>query len=184
MILGEIKLIDIKIRRPVHEDKAKLHEFFKLVITDTFKKEGIEEKIADLEEEIETKKKYLQLDLDSNGTLRYFLIAEHNEDIIGTIEYGKSSDLISKCTNGELKHLVEVGTIFVSPPYQNQGIGSLLLNSIYEVMETKGIKEFCLDSGYSISQKIWTKKFGVPDYFIENYWGEGMHHMIWRINII
>lgn len=178
-----IKLLNIKIRRPKFEDKEELHDFFKLVITDTFIKEGIEKNIDDLEEEIEFKKKYLQYDLNSNGERRYFLIAEHNENIIGTIEYGQSSDLINSCTNGELKYLVEVGTVFVRPDYQKKGIGNLLLNSMYKAMKDRGIEEFCLDSGYSNAQKVWKKKFDTPDYFLENYWGESMHHMIWRITL-
>ena len=113
------------------EDKEKLQKFFKLVINDTFIKEGIENEIYDLEEEIQTKNKYLQYDLESEGKLRYFLIAEYNENIVGTIEYGKSSELIDSCTNGELKDLFEVGTVFVMPDYQKQGISSLLLNAIY-----------------------------------------------------
>ena len=176
-------MLDITIRRPKTEDKEKLHEFFKLVINDTFIKEGIENEIYDLEEEIQTKNKYLQYDLESGGKLRYFLIAEYKENIVGTIEYGKSSELIDNCTNGELKDFFEVGTIFVRPDYQKQGISNLLLNAIYGVLIDRDIEEFCLDSGYSNSQKVWTKKFGEPNYFIENYWGVGMHHMIWRIKL-
>lgn len=174
-------MLNIKIRRPKLEDKEELNDFFKWVLKDTFIKEGIEKNTYDLNEEIEFKKKYLQYDLDSNGILRYFLIAVHNKNIVGTIEYGKSSDLIDKYTNGELKHLVEVGTVFVRSDYQKQGVGNLLLNSMYEAMKDKGIEEFCLDSGYSNAQKIWIKKFGTPDYFLENYWGESKNHMIWRI---
>ncbi|MBZ2174316.1 GNAT family N-acetyltransferase [Schnuerera sp. xch1] len=176
-------MLNIEIRRPKLKDKEELHNFFKIVIKDTFIREGIENNVYDLEQEIKFKKKYLQYDLDSNGKLRYFLIAEHNENIIGTIEYGQSSDLIDSCTNGELKHLVEVGTVFVRPDYQKQGIGNLLLNSIYEAMKNRGIEEFCLDSGYSNAQKIWIKKFGSPHYFLKNYWGENRHHMIWRITL-
>lgn len=174
-------MLNIKIRRPQVEDKEELHNLFKLVLTDTFIKEGIENNIQLLEEEIECKKKYLQHDLDSNGKLRYFLIAEHNEKIIGTIEYGRSSDLINNCTNEKLAHLVEVGTVFVRPDYQRQGVGNLLLNAMFEILKDRGKKEFCLDSGYPNAQKIWMKKFGTPDYYFENYWGENLHHMIWRI---
>ena len=152
-------MLNITIRRPTLDDKEKLHDFSQLAITDTFLKEGIDKNTYDLEDEIETKKKYLQLDLDSNGIQRYFLIAELDGNIVGTIEYGKSSDLISSCTNGELGHLVELGTAFVKPDLQNQGIGSLLLRAMDDKMLERGIVEYCLDSGYSNAQKIWTKKF-------------------------
>jgi GNAT superfamily N-acetyltransferase len=176
-------LIHIKVRRPTVDDRGELFEFFKTVVEDTFIKEGIEGLVGDLKEEIEFKRQYLENDLDSNGKLRYFLAAEDRGCIIGTIEYGPSSDLICTCTNGEYENLYELGTVFVRPDYQGQGIGNLLLNSMTQVLRDKGINQFCLDSGYSNAQKIWRKKFGEPDYFIKDYWGEDRHHLIWKINL-
>lgn len=173
----------IKIRRPNIDDKDKLLEFCKLVLEDTFIKEGIEDLVEDLEEELVAKKKYLEDDLMTNGDLVYFLIAEDQGTIVGTIQYGPSSDLIRTCTNGKYKDLYEIASVFVRPDYQGQGLGSLLLKSIYQVMESKGIKEFCLDSGYSNAQKIWRKKFGKPDYFLPDYWGQGHHHLIWKVDL-
>lgn len=63
------------------------------------------------------------------------------------------------------------------------GIGNLLLNAMIQELQCKGIKEFCMDSGYSNAQKIWRKRFGEPEYFLENYWAEGQHHLIWKIKI-
>lgn len=82
-----------------------------------------------------------------------------------------------------LKELAEIGTVFVKPDYQGQGIGNLLLNAMYLTLQSRGIEEFCLDSGYVNAQKIWKGKFGEPDYLLENYWGEGYPHMIWRKRI-
>ncbi|HEL2030490.1 MULTISPECIES: GNAT family N-acetyltransferase [Bacillota] len=103
--------------------------------------------------------------------------------IVGTIEYGPASDLINSCTHGKYKNLYEIGTVFVRPDYQGQGIGNLLLNAMIQELQCKGIKEFCMDSGYSNAQKIWRKRFGEPEYFLENYWAEGQHHLIWKIKI-
>ncbi|MDY2948132.1 MAG: type I restriction enzyme HsdR N-terminal domain-containing protein, partial [Mannheimia varigena] len=46
------------------------------------------------------------------------------------------------------------------------GIGNLLLNAMIQELQCKGIKEFCMDSGYSNAQKIWRKRFGEPEYFL------------------
>jgi hypothetical protein len=54
---------------------------------------------------------------------------------------------------------------------------------MYRTLSNKGIEEFCLDSGYMRAQKIWKKKYGDPNYWLENYWGEGYHHMIWRVKM-
>ena len=124
----------------------------------------------------------MQCDFDSNGTNRYFLLAVDSScnKVIGTIEYGPASGLIHTCTNGALDGLCEIGTVFVLPSYQKRGIGSLLFNTMLLTLQTRGITEFCLDSGYTNAQAIWKKKFGKPDYLLKDYWSVGCHHMIWR----
>ncbi|TYS58426.1 GNAT family N-acetyltransferase [Sutcliffiella horikoshii] len=174
-------MLDIEIRRPRTEDINELHQFFRTVIEDTFNKEGIGDQLEDLEAEVESKKAYLAGDLTSNGEDRFFLLTLERGQIIGTIEHGAASDLICKCTDNALKELHEVGTVFVHPDYQGMGVGNLLLENMYQTLRNKGILEFCLDSGYARAQKIWKKKFGEPAYLLENYWGEGYHHMIWRV---
>ncbi|MGE6261154.1 GNAT family N-acetyltransferase [Heyndrickxia sporothermodurans] len=174
-------MIKVEIRRPEIKDIIELHSFFRLVITDTFIKEGIGDKLNDINDEINVKEKYLESDLESNGENRYFLTALDGEKIIGSIEYGPASDLINSCTNNAFKDLIEVGTVFVHPDYQRMGVGNRLLNTMYLTLKNKGIEEFCLDSGYMNAQKIWKKKFGKPAYLLKNYWGKGYDHMIWRI---
>lgn len=176
-------MINVEIRRPTIEETKQLNEFFRIVIIDTYTKEGIGEKLDDINEEIKVKEKYLESDFESNGEKRYFLIAFVDEKIIGSIEFGPASDLIISCTNNAFKELVEIGTVFVHPDYQRIGVGNLLLNKIYSTLHKKGIEEFCLDSGYTSAQKIWKKKFGEPDFLLKDYWCEGYDHMIWRNNI-
>lgn len=174
---------DIKICRPRIEDKEEIIQFFDIVIRDTFVQESLEELYADMENEIEVKKQYLQSDLDSGGIKRYFLIALMDDNLVGTIEYGPASELINRCTDGVMKELVEVGTVLVRPDYQENGIGSLLLNAMCLTLLGRGIEEFCLDCGYAKAQQIWKKKLGKPNYLLRNYWSEGGHHMIWRKKI-
>lgn len=173
----------IDIRRPRMEDVKEINILFKTVIIDTFAREGITTMNDEIISEIETKGIYLNRDLESNGETRYFLIALIEDRIIGSIEYGESSELIDKCTEGDLKEIVELGTVFVHPDYQRQGVGNLLLNEMYNTFKEKGIKEFCLDSGYSNAQKIWKRKFGEPSYLLKNFWAEGVDHMIWRVKL-
>lgn len=172
----------IEIRRPRIDDKEKLHLFFQLVITDTFEKEGILDLQEDINKELRTKRQLLKDDFDSEGKNRYFLLAidTATNEAIGSIEYGSSSELIQSCTKGKYKNFVEIGTVFVHPVYQRRGIGSLLLNAMLLSLQSRGITDYCLDSGYSSAQQIWKRKFGEPNYFLLNYWGEGSHHMIWK----
>ncbi|WP_002147617.1 GNAT family N-acetyltransferase [Bacillus cereus] len=175
-------MYNVEIRRPNSDDIDELYMFFRIVITNTYKNEGLSQLLDDIENEINTKKQYLKNDFDSNGESRYFLLAldTNNDKIIGTIEVGPASTLINSCTDGVLKDLYEIGTVFVLTEYQRKGVGSLLLNTMFLTLLGKGITEFCLDSGYKNAQKIWKKKFGEPSYVLKDYWGGASDHMIWK----
>jgi GNAT superfamily N-acetyltransferase len=153
------------------------------VLVNTFKVNDLYDFAELLLEEIEEKKRCINQDFETMGRDRYFLIAEFEGTIIGSIEYGLSNDLLNECTNYELKDLLEIGTVFVLPNYQKKGISSLLLESLFQVFKQNNIKEFCFDSGYKIAQKIWCKRFGEPEYFLKDYWGKGSHHMVWRVEV-
>ncbi|PFA67180.1 GNAT family N-acetyltransferase [Bacillus sp. AFS015802] len=174
---------NINIGRPHPDDKKELNHFFRAVIEDTFANEGLSELHDDIKNEISTKIQYLQSDYDSAGTDRYFLIAKMGQTIVGTIEYGEASELIKMTTGGDLTDIHEVGTIYVHPCHQGRGIGSLLLNTMILTLLNRGIEEFCLDSGFTNAQKVWTKKLGNPDYWLKDYWGKGSDHMIWKRNV-
>ncbi|PIE94706.1 GNAT family N-acetyltransferase [Bacillus fungorum] len=173
-------MTNVAVRRPNLNDVDELYLFFRIVITNTYKNEGLSQLLDDIENEINSKKRYLKNDFDSNGENRYFLLAidTNNDKIIGTIEVGPASTLINNCTGGALKELYEIGTVFILPEYQRKGIGSLLLNTMFLTLLSRGITEYCLDSGYKKAQSIWTKKFGEPSYVLKYYWGESSDHMI------
>lgn len=174
-------MLKVEIRKPKIEDTEELNQFFKTVLTDTFAREGLAELVEDIEADIESKKKYLKLDFETRGEKSYFLIALAEDKIIGTIACGTANELIQECTNGELETMVEIGTVYVHPDYQRQGVGNRLLAKMLQILIARGIQEFCLDSGFKTAQTIWYKKFGEPEYLLMDYWGQGQHHMIWKI---
>ncbi len=174
---------DITIRRPGIEELERIHAFFEEVLVDTFKKNNIYDRKELLQEEILDKKRGIAQDFDTEGKERFFLLAEHKGEIIGSIEYGLSNDLLNSCTEGELKDMLEIGTVYVRPDWQKRGVSALLMHSLFEVLKEKQVEEICFDSGYKIAQSIWCKRFGNPAYYLENYWGEGAHHMVWRVKI-
>jgi predicted N-acetyltransferase YhbS len=177
-------MINLEISRPKLEDVELINEFFDIVIRDTFERNGISDLVDNtIVEEIGSKRRYLNQDIESDGKNRYFLIVKEDDKIVGSIEYGPSNELIISCTNGELKELVEIGTVFVHPEYQKRGIGNSMLNLIFIELEKHGISEFCLDSGYKSAQKIWINKFGIPEYHLKDYWGEDADHMVWRVRV-
>lgn len=170
------------IRRPDQSDIQALHQFFSLVIQDTFAKEGIAELVDDQQHEWKTKKQYVAMDLESQGKKRFFWLALNVEtdEIIGTIEYGEANEIIQQTIKEDLSQCPEIGTIFVHPNYQNRGIGTMLLEKMLMTLKNRRVLGFCLDSGYKQAQIIWQKKFGQPDFVLENYWGTNNHHMIWK----
>lgn len=176
-------MIDIEIGRARIEDTELINEFFSIVLKDTFKRNGISDLVDTYNEEINDKRRCLYQDFESGGKNRYFLIAKHKGIVVGSVEYGLSNELIISCTNGELKEVLEIGTVFVHPDYQRRGIGSRLLELIFMELEKNGVMEFCLDSGYKSAQKIWIKKFGHPQYLFKDYWGKDADHMIWSMQL-
>ncbi|TKC18893.1 GNAT family N-acetyltransferase [Robertmurraya kyonggiensis] len=176
-------MLNIELRRPRSEDIDELFEFFQIMVKDTYIKEGIGDKLEDLEIEILVKKKYLLEDLNTKGEKRYFLIAICQDKIIGTIAYGPANEIIMSCLPQSESVVHELGTVFVHPENQYQGIGNLLLKSMYQEMSNHGIKQFWLDSGYKRAQYIWQKKFGEPEIFLKDYWEKDAHHMIWKVNV-
>lgn len=111
-----MKNIDkIVIRRPKMEEIDSIHEFFAIVLKDTFEKNEIDNLKELFEEEVEDKKRCIHQDFLSNGKDRFFLLAEYNHEIIGSIEYGLSNELLNQCTNNEMKDILEIGTVFVHP---------------------------------------------------------------------
>lgn len=172
---------NVEIRRPTTDDTEALHRFFQMMVRDTFAKENLLQYTEEIESEIENKIQYLDDDLRSNGTDRYFLLAVRDGIIIGTIEYGPPNNLIRELTQGALSHLPEIGTVFVHPSYRQQGVGSLLVNVMMLTLLSRGVEEFCLDCGYGSAQQVWMRKFGEPQYWLRDWWGQGQDHMIWAL---
>ncbi|WP_242985469.1 GNAT family N-acetyltransferase [Vallitalea okinawensis] len=170
---------NVSIRRPNKKDIEELHQLFAVTITTAFEEEGVGDDLESINGEVEEKKQRLKEDIASNGFNHFFLLACLEGKIVGTISYGVSSELINKCTQGQLKDVGEIGSVYILPEYQRKGIGTLLLNAMYIALIGKGIDEFCLDSGYTIAKKIWGKKLGEPKYVLKDYWGEGADHLIW-----
>ncbi|MEK5232607.1 GNAT family N-acetyltransferase [Lysinibacillus sp. FSL K6-0232] len=176
---------NIIIRRPLPTDKEVLHQFFFLVIQDTFAKEGLAALAGDQHNEWEMKKHYLAMDFASQGQQRFFWVAVEPKtgEIIGTIEYGEANALIQQTIQEDLTNCPEIGTVYVHPSYQQRGIGTMLFRHMLTTLETQQIPSFCLDSGYRQAQIVWQKKLGKPDFCLKHFWGTNIPHMIWKRSI-
>jgi GNAT superfamily N-acetyltransferase len=156
---------------------------FEAAIPDAFEKEGLSFMKEEISGEILHKKKMLKEALEMPAEDIYFMVAKLEEGVIGIISISPCGEDIKKCTQNELAHLQELGSLYVLPEYQDQGIGSALIGAMTEHLSGLGIAEFCLDSGYKRAQKRWQRKFGAPCKVVPDYWGPGSDHMIWHCRV-
>lgn len=157
--------------RPGKKDRAELEAFFRTTITDTFRRNGIQDP-SGIEDEVEH-----QMETFDSG--EEMIIARIDGRIVGTIACGRQNRSVRDNISGELKGLPEVKGVYVHPDYQSRGIGSHLWKTMISELHERGIARACLDSGYRLSQQYWTGKIGEPDVVMKDYWGKGEDQMIW-----
>ena len=174
--------MNIQIRRLKEEDIQQVLQFFRMVSIDTYERNNITNYEEAIEDELLTKGRYLQQDVDSNGRERHFLVAFDGDKVVGTIGLYIANHVAVKLTQGEVEGIYEVGTIYIAPDYQRLGIGKLLLKSMMFVLHARQIGKFCLDTGFATAQEVWLHILGEPTYLFEHHWGDGAHHMIWLRN--
>lgn len=166
----------MEIKKPIRVNLPKLEEFFRMVISETAKKEEIS--ISNfVDEEVEEKIKYCKNYFEGKDSIS-MLIALDGEKIIGTICSSYCNSDIKNVIKGLKKNSMKIGTVYVHPLYQKKGIGKILLNEMYKVLRSKNIEEFYLDSGYKSAQIYWTKYLGEPFFKAKNYWGPKIDNFI------
>jgi len=174
---------NLSITKFTKDDIKSVYTVFELSIADAFHKEGIEDCEEDIIIQVEEKKKLINSLLDNKESGLYFLVAKVDDNVIGTISFGPCGDAIKNSTNNELNSIGELGSLYILPDYQDKGVGTALINSMIKYIHGLGIKEFCLDSGYSGAQKRWTRKFGKPYKIAKDYWGEEADNMVWLCRV-
>ncbi len=174
----------IQIARPNPLDIPEIEAFFEFILTDTFERNGYFDLSALKDSEIKLKKEMIRMDLLTENPEHFFLVAKMEDGtIVGTIATGPANEDILECTQNAYEGIPEIGTLFIHPEYQKQGLGSEMIKEIEKYLQLKGHESYCLDSGYKLAQKTWTQKFGEPQYLIKDHWGEGADHMIWKVKI-
>ncbi|HYE81747.1 MAG TPA: GNAT family N-acetyltransferase [Clostridia bacterium] len=174
---------DLLISKLNQADIKSAYQVFEKSIPDAFEKEGLCLLKEDIENEIAFKKHLLDISLNQTDSHVIFLVARLGDTVVGTISFGACGEDIRICTEDQLKDIGELGSLYVLPGYQGQGVGSSLINAMIAHLHKQGIDQFCLDSGYKRAQKRWLRKFGVPYKVVKDYWGPGFEHMIWLCKV-
>jgi GNAT superfamily N-acetyltransferase len=165
-------------------DKEAAYQVFEVAIPDAFEREGIGDLKEFIQEEILYKKSMIDASLEQPQSDIFFLTAKIGDKVIGTISFAHCDKDMEKCFDGEIGVIGELGSLYVLPDYQDQGIGSALINALAVELHNQGIKQFCLESGYKRAQERWTRKFGVPYKVLKDYWGLGADNMIWLCKVV
>ncbi|MFB5684776.1 GNAT family N-acetyltransferase [Paenibacillus terreus] len=152
---------------------------FETVIPHAFEQEGIGHLTDDMREEIEHKINMLRSAREEDEPQTRFWLAKQHGVVVGTISIGPSNQDLNACTDHQLTQVRELGSLYVLPGYQDQGIASALIKEVAVYLHSHGIEEFCLDSGYRRAQEKWKQKFGEPYAAVKDYWGPGTVHMVW-----
>ncbi|MCR8644459.1 GNAT family N-acetyltransferase [Paenibacillus sp. N1-5-1-14] len=176
---------NLTINRVTPQDASTAYQVFELSIADAFDKEGSGHLLSDIQSEIVHKKHLLDQALSPMGMDSdiLFLVAKLNDVVVGTISYAPCGDDVKVCTNHQLDAVGEVGSMYVLPAYQDQGVGSALIQALLRHLHERGVEEFCLDSGYQQAQGRWKHKFGTPYVIVEDYWGQDSDHMVWYCKV-
>lgn len=167
------------IRRPNKNDREEVHQLFETTIKNTLELEGLVGEEGFIRELSDDQKSLIDIDFNTNGEEYYFLVAQCEGRIAGTICHRPCSDIITDCADRDTKDMHEIGSVYILPDFQGKGIAKLLLNAMYITLSAKGFNEFWLDSGYNIAKNVWQNVLGEPTIKKKDYWGEGIDHHLW-----
>ena len=147
-------------------------------VTDNFRTEGVlESKADDLREEIEAQIETVKLSYVDPD--EYFLVARHENKVIGTAAFGCVNSVIKTNLDLDYSNIPEIKSVYILPEFQKQGIGKLFFKHLITELNRRRITSFVLDCGYQHSLSYWRKLLGEPELTLKDHYGDMIHHLIW-----
>lgn len=171
------------IRKPLITDLQLAKEMFEASIPEAYDVDGYGEYLEDIANEINAKMTRLNAYLASPETQGFYLVAEEDGRLIGTIAFGPIRDEIKQVLNPDCPSQGELGSMYILPEYQGAGIAREMIEKMMQLLKEGGIQYACFDSGFKAAQKKWRHKFGEPYQVVPNYYDEGVDLMIWLVEV-
>jgi len=164
------------------ENLSEIESLLLISISEVFERHGVNDFMSEVNIELQNKMRIIKESLNSKSINKYYLIM-YIGTVIGIIGYGAIDDsILLKLQNINLESTVEIKSAYILPSFQGKGVGTFMVKHVIDIMRTKS-KYAVLGCGFADSQKFWTAKFGLPTVVEKNKWGDGLHNMIWKINL-
>lgn len=115
----------ITIEPLTRSDADGVYQVFETTIPAAFDQEGIGSLLDDIQDEITQKKAMIHKALQAKDNIKasvFFLVAKMGDVIVGTISYAPCGKEIRECTEGRLNGIGELGSLYVLPEVQGQGL--------------------------------------------------------------
>ncbi len=171
---------DLRISIVTEPDMLEVSDLLEKTITAAFVYEGIAESNAvELRHEISGKIDELKRFLREQPAGEHWLAAQSGDKIVGVIASGEPTEIIQRHLP-DLGDTPEIKNAYVHPDYQSHGVGTRLFMAMLRRLRDYQVAQFVLDTGYSAAQKYWTRRLGPPEMSLQDYWGPGFPHVIWR----
>ncbi len=159
-------------------DRPAVEALWLSVLTHAFKQQG---HALDFRPEDELAFKMRQYDAAMASPHAHYFLAYELGQLIGTIAYETPPNPgILRRTEGRLKDLYEIGSLYIDPSRQKQGLSTVLLKFVLTQLIEQGIETVCFDSILEHSQTLWVKRFGPPTYITHSD-DESFRVFIWVI---
>nr|WP_215113870.1 GNAT family N-acetyltransferase [Exiguobacterium sp. s63] len=160
-------------------DVKSLQRLFMESLSELIRRERFED--ADLlDEEVARLNTTIQDHFDDDTVHLY--VVEEDGTIVGAGALLPPNEIISGHLELE-RDAIELGSVYVTPDMQRQGVGQYVLSEMRREMLAQKRHVFYLDAGFPSAQTYWQKRLGAPTLVLEHYWGPGAPHMIWRIDL-
>ncbi|MBS4197724.1 GNAT family N-acetyltransferase [Lederbergia citri] len=164
----------MRFRRIHKSDILELDELFRNCLKDLVIREKKDSTL--IADEVENLNRVVQESYDNNEV--HFFVTEIQNKIVGSIALKRPNRDITENIN-TIPNVYEVAGVYILPSFQRQGVGQFMFQQIKKELALQGKKEFYLDAGFSSSQQYWKHVLGEPSVILEDYWGQGEHHLIW-----
>lgn len=145
----------------------------KLVVTDSFVKQGVD--IVARQTVLHEQINLVQTKFDHFSKEHYhFLVAKSDNQLIGTIGFGPINEPL-KLALSQLAlpntAMTEIVSVYIHPDFQGKGVGSALLQAIFEQARQRDYQSFGLSTGYLQAKAFWSAKLGNPNVCLHKYFG-------------